>query len=523
MNILRSRLLAAFDRSFGWLVAGLVLAAILGFGGVAWWSRPALVLGACGLTALLLARNLLDGRAAILKSPLGLLGLAALALGAVQVAPLPGALAARLSPTAREVYARGVLPGAALEDDPKAAIPEASAIRSPASLDRAATVRRLALLAACLGVFWCSSHGVDRLQRLYLVWGAVIAGFLVNATLATVQAGTRTDGLFGFCTPGAGAPWWAPDANDLLDAPGASALRELPAGVAPGSTPAARLEVSRPFTFGTLPGGVGGFLALGALALPLSLGLLLHLGSPRGSREGWAARMGESGHGGAAVLLAILSVPGAFLVGLAAGPWFCFPFAVGLALAGLPALRAPGSRLLGLGMGTALMLALAAGATAQARWGDLAGARPPLEAPDWAEGRAAWRDAARIFREFPLVGVGLGGFGAVHPYFKDRDLTSNTAMSSLMQWAAEAGAVGLAILGAGALWSLIRIPGGLRRLAPADRFLAHGLIGAVAGLTLLAAVHWTVELSAVAVSASALGGTWNRWLAGGTDLFVERA
>jgi hypothetical protein len=250
--------------------------------------------------------------------------------------------------------------------------------------------------------------------------------------------------------------------------------------------------------------------------------MMLHLGSDRGGRGSWSAGMGESGRG-AAILLAVLSVPGAFLVGLAAGPWFCFPFAVGLALAGLPAVLTPGARLLGFGMATTLMLAVAAGAVAQARWDDIAGGRPPLEAPEWAESRACWRDAARIFREFPLVGVGLGGFGAVHPYFKDRDLTSNTAMSSLLQWAAEAGAVGLAILGVGALWSVFRIPGSLRRLAPADRFLAHGLIGAVAGLTLLAAVHWTVELSAVAVSASALGGTWNRWLAGGTDLFVEHA
>ena len=52
--------------------------------------------------------------------------------------------------------------------------------------------------------------------------------------------------------------------------------------------------------------------------------------------------------------------------------------------------------------------------------------------------------------------------------------------------------------------------------------LAHGLIGAAVGFSLWSIVHWTVELPAVAISASALGGTWNRWLAGGTDLFVER-
>ena len=56
-----------------------------------------------------------------------------------------------------------------------------------------------------------------------------------------------------------------------------------------------------------------------------------------------------------------------------------------------------------------------------------------------------------------------------------------------------------------------------------DRALDVGVIGAMAGCTLYAVIHWTVELAAVALAASALCGTWNRWLAGATDLFVERA
>ena len=72
------------------------------------------------------------------------------------------------------------------------------------------------------------------------------------------------------------------------------------------------------------------------------------------------------------------------------------------------------------------------------------------------------------------------------------------------------------------LWCLFRLPGAVRRVGTADRSLVFGLIGAAAGFSLYSAVHWTVELAAVAVAASALGGTWNRWLAGGTDLFVER-
>ena len=81
---------------------------------------------------------------------------------------------------------------------------------------------------------------------------------------------------------------------------------------------------------------------------------------------------------------------------------------------------------------------------------------------------------------------------------------------------------GLGLLALGGLWSLWRLPACLKRVGSADRALARGMIGAVVGFGLWSALHWTVELPAVAISASALGGTWNRWIAGGTDLFVER-
>ena len=519
----RQRILAAIDLALGGLLAGIVLGAIVGFGGAAWWCRPILA-GATGAAALLLlVRQLVEGRAPILKTPLGLLGLSVLALAVVQLAPLPGRLAGRLSPSARDLYAHGVLATLARADDPDATPSgEAAAIRSPASLDRSGTLRGLVLAAACLGVFWCASHYVDRLQRLYLIWGAVIAGFLLNAALAAVQLSAGTAGFFGFIAPGAG-PWWSPSVNDLLDAPAVVSLRNLPTTQAPGAVAGAALGVAEPFTFGTLPGGSGGFLALGALALPLALAVVLRLLAPLGGRETTLDRLTRSGHGGLIVLLSILLVTGSVLVGLVAGPWFAVPFAVGLAMLGIPALLlVPGARWAGLGASTILIGCLALGAGLQARWIDLTGAEPPVRAPDWETNRAVWGDAARIFAEFRLVGVGLGNFGTAQPFFKDRDLASTTAMSSLFQWGAETGLAGLAILGLAGLWSVARLPGGLARLGAMDRFLALGLLGAVAGFSLLAVVHWTVELPAVAIAASALGGTWNRWLAGGADLFVER-
>ena len=120
------------------------------------------------------------------------------------------------------------------------------------------------------------------------------------------------------------------------------------------------------------------------------------------------------------------------------------------------------------------------------------------------------------------MGAGLGSFGVIHPYFKARDLCSTTAMSSLLQWSVESGAVGMGIIGLAALWCLIRLPSVMKRVGLMDRCLALGLIGATLSFSLMAIVHWTIELPALAISASALGGTWNRWLAGGTDLFVER-
>ena len=67
--------------------------------------------------------------------------------------------------------------------------------------------------------------------------------------------------------------------------------------------------------------------------------------------------------------------------------------------------------------------------------------------------------------------------------------------------------MGLALLLIAGAWSLFRLPGAVRRVGTADRSLVFGLIGAAASFSLFSAVHWTVELSAVAIAASAWGGT----------------
>jgi O-antigen ligase len=148
---------------------------------------------------------------------------------------------------------------------------------------------------------------------------------------------------------------------------------------------------------------------------------------------------------------------------------------------------------------------------------------PPVRLPGLQASLLVWTDTWGIIRDFPVLGTGLGSFGAVYPYYKTLEHAHTVAQSSAAQWVSETGLIGLAVVVAAVLWSLSRLPQAVARVGSGDRALAFGLIGAATGFSLYATVHWTVELAAVAVSASALGGTWNRWLAGGTDLFVERA
>lgn len=524
----RLRILKLGDSATGALLSVLILGSVLCFGGAVWWFRPVMVAAAFLLVAIKLAAMLAEGRMPLLKSPLGMLGLLALLLGIFQLVPLPAALASRLSPTAHEAYARGVLHQLVQADLPDAGLPEAPPVRSPASLDRAATLRWLAQAAACLAIFWAVSHYTNRLSRLYLVWGLVVAAFFLNAALAVVQISGRSQGLYGWFVPGTG-PTWAPSLSDLLESPGIAALRNQtwmrdPSHDQVEITPSARavLVPVTPALFGTMMASSGAFLALGTLALPLALAILLHVISPRGGRETFSARLAHCGQGSLLLLLSILMLLGVFLMGLIAGAWYCLPTALGLLTVGLPAVVRPPLRWPALALLALLLTGLAAGVALQAFWPLLLVGQAPVQPPDLELAQSLWAESVRVIREFPLLGSGLGSFGTIHAYFKDCDLSSSTAMSSLLQWGVETGAAGALIMAAGAFWCLLRLPGGLKRVGSIDASLVYGLVGAAVSFSLLAAVHWTIELSAVAISASALGGTWNRWLAGGTDLFVER-
>ncbi len=517
-----SRILTAIDALLTTLVVALVLGSALCFGGAVWWFRPVFASLALLLSLAMLIRLLLERRLPILKSPLTLLAFLTLGLGLLQLTPLPASLAYRLSPRAHEIYSLGVIPELARADFPSVELGEPAQIRSPATLDRAATLRWLFGALACLGIFWAVSHFADRLKRLYLVWGCVLAAFLMNGALDLVQITGGVEGLFGCYRPGA-APFWAPSSSDLLDSPSSSSLRRL-SDASPSSSRAAVQPVvvvpDEPVLMGTMMPSTGAFLAFGSLALPLGLAIILHMLSARGSRETLSTRLSHKGQGSLIVLLLILLVSSAFLVGMASGPKFCLPFLVGVAAVGLTS--AAGSRGWAIGLMVLLLASLSSGAASTTLWRIIVGGSPPVASLSWERALLLWTDSLAIFREFPIVGTGFGSFGAIYPYVKTHDPSSNTAMSSLLQWTAESGVLGLILLITAALWVLHRLPRVTRHVGSADRSLAYGLIGAAIGFSLWSVVHWTVELPAVAISASALGGTWNRWLAGGTDLFVDR-
>ena len=517
---LRPRLLSVIDKLLALLVMLSVGGTALAFGGAVWWAPPALGAITAVMLAAWLVRCLLMGQMVILKSPLTFLGLAALGLACLQLAPLPGRVAAKLSPNARAAHALGTLPDLARADDPDAEIPEAGSERSPATIDRPATLRWLAGAAAGLALFCVCSGFADRLGHSAIVWGSVVSAFFLGTVFGLVQVTGGVSGVFGAIQPGSGKPG-LPTLDDLANTPGPRVLR--PIGEATTRAGAWSLErPESPFLFGTMLGGPGAYLALAALGLPLALGMTLQILAPRGSRQAMRARLRESGRTGLVVLMGLLTIAGAGLVGHLAGPILASPFAAGIVLVGLPGAWSSALRWVAVGLTVATFGALGGGVWSGETFGRPRGA-DALASSGLETMKPLWSETARMARDFPIVGSGLGTYPVLAPYYKARDQAFFTAQSSVLQWWAEAGIVGMAILVAAALWCLAKIPGSTRKVGTADRTLAFMLIGTLLCFGTFSAMHWTIELAAVGLAACAVGGTINRWLAGGTDLFVERA
>ena len=520
MLTLRIKLLTGLDRVLALALAGLLLGTSLAFGGAVWWSRLAIT----GLTFTIvlawLGRSALAGPWRILKSPVTPLAMLALGLGVVQLLPIPAGLVAQVSPRSVSVYSLAMIPEQGLADDPSVALPPPFLARTPISVDRAATLRWLVGALACLGVFVVAAHFSDRFRKAQVIWGSVVAAFFVNVVLGAVQISSLSNGLYGMFQPGS-SPAWGPTLDDAFNAPAVTTLRPL-IEPAPNRPLVVGSRIERQFLFGSFMGGSGAFLAFGSLALPLAFGLMLHTMAPRGLRDGLLGRLRDSGQGSLVLLMLGLILTSAVLVGVLAGLIPSLTFGAALALVGVAGTWSSGLRKLGFALTLLVLSALGAGVAVGDAVIRETGGRTTLPRINWDAARATWSDSLPILRDFPILGTGFGTFAAVYPYYKTRDGSSNTAMSSLLEASVESGAVGLALLATAGFWCLIRLPGAIGRVGTADRALPYGLLGSLVGFGLFSAISWTVNLPAVALAASAVAGTANRWLAGGTDLFVDR-
>ena len=215
---LRPRIMLATDRVMAAAVVALVFGSAVCFGGAVWWFRPAVAVVTFVLVGAKLAQHLLNGRVPVLKSPLFLLGLLALALGLLQLVPFPPPWRA----SSRRPRTRFI------PWEPCRRWPEPTCLgpaRRAGGGSLAGDARPCGDIALAGGGGRCawgfsgrSTHFADRLGRLYLVWGCVVAAFVLNAALGLVQIVGQAEGMYGFIQPGR-APVWAPSAGRFARGP----------------------------------------------------------------------------------------------------------------------------------------------------------------------------------------------------------------------------------------------------------------------------------------------------------------
>ncbi len=378
-------------------LAGLLIAwSTLAVGGVYTWASVPIILMAVGLVARL--------RPGVARRPdtrvLDVALLAALAATCLQVLPLPNGVRWALSPRIDVDRLTLLL------------MPDAASSWRPVTLDAAATLMAVALIAAALAMFWSCRHLCGRGHSAFLVDTVAFVG-LVGAVAAIVQRAVEPTLIYGL---------WAP----------------LDAG-------------ARPFGPFVNRNHFGTWLLM---ALPLSAGGLatsLHLAraAPRGSaRVAAGLRALETRRGWIAVSIAImlltlvLTSSRSALAGASAG------LVLWCALGYTRATR----RGVALGLGAAVILGLI-----------VVGMAPPQPllarvqetlALGSAGRSAIWKDAAEVGRAYPIVGTGLGTFERAMLIYQtgDRRTRTNQAHNQYLHLWAEGGA-------------LVAVPTGLACLA----------------------------------------------------------
>ena len=164
-----------------------------------------------------------------------------------------------------------------------------------------------------------------------------------------------------------------------------------------------------------------------------------------------------------------------------------------------------------------VLLALCTGLVRFARNGEIASF-----VDGWKQNAADDVSILKMLKDHRWLGCGLGSFAEVWPNYRSEPSSTPHRASSLLALAAETGLVGLAVLGGGVIYLLLRQRRVRRKLDPDSAVLS---VGAIAGLVCLVAVGLLgpgCETPAVAGLALILVGCAARGLAGGFQAWTGR-
>lgn len=152
-------------------------------------------------------------------------------------------------------------------------------------------------------------------------------------------------------------------------------------------------------------------------------------------------------------------------------------------------------------------------------WGGLAGSWER----DLAQRGLIWRGVLAMIQDWPVFGVGLGGFALAYPYYQPAALEGvcTAAHNDGLQVVAELGLVGAALLATVVVALLAPVRRTLRgrRMTGLSRALALALLG----LGLHAAVDSPLRNPAIVTLAVALAAVWCRRLAASPESDPRRA
>lgn len=410
----------------------------IAFGATERWSKLVVVTAACSMCALWCFRAILKRKLAFAKGPLNLLVAAFILLACIQLVPLPGFLASRLSPATVQAET-GSLPLAAesaLAGPWSAAQrPTQGASARSISVNPAAGRSSLYLIVSYAIAFLVILNTFRRRSQISRLLGAVIG---IGFTVAIL-------GILGHVAPNGKLLWF----------------RDPPGGAIPFGP-----FVNRNHFAGYL-----------VMVMPIALGMLTGIRN-RDKRTllGFAAAVMagavllSASRGGVISLAAGAAAFGLMLISTRAAKKNLFP----LVLVGCIALI--GAASIGIGPLLARSTDLATGDLAsEFRW-------------------PVWKDTARMIADFPVLGVGMGCFRYIFPAYKTLpvQLLFTHTENEYLQLLAEMGIVGFSI---GAIFIVLILKTSFRGLKGKRSTYSRGMIIGLTAAVIGMLVHSLVDFN----------------------------